>query len=452
LFLVPWLPEWLLRRNNPCHLHLSPLPPPSCAALQRVYRNEPLHPLPPALVQSHVEAFSTSGALTAGISYHRAFLRGLWRFGRPVPVPHRVLVLWAGKDKYARPHMAEPPPALVPNTQVVHFPDLTYWMMWDDPNQHRSGAAEMRVKRQREVRRHVRFYRTSCGFREPFKAVADGTFLHHVMRLRLSPLATSLPKLLGFPTRVYITRCILAELQRLGDAFKDTRFAARQLEVARCTHEGDGAVTAFSASNSSWRLLRILKNQLVAAPGGNQLVAAPGGNQLVAAPGGNQLVAAPGGNQLVAAPGGNQLVAAPGGNQLVAAPGGNQLVAAPGGNQLVAAPGGNQLVAAPGGNQLVAAPGGNQLVAAPGGNQLVAAPGGNQLVAAPGGNHHHFLPLTPLPLPLLGPLSRCTHEGDGAVTASECIQHLVAGGNHQHFFVASQDIELKKLLKKFRSF
>ncbi|CAI5522796.1 unnamed protein product [Closterium sp. Naga37s-1] len=102
----------------------------------------------------------------------------------------------------------------------------------------------MRVKRQREVRRHVRFYRTSCGFREPFKAVCDGTFLHHVTRLRLSPLATSLPKLLGFPTRVYITRCILAELQRLGDAFKDTRFAARQLEVARCSHEGDEAVTA----------------------------------------------------------------------------------------------------------------------------------------------------------------------------------------------------------------
>ncbi|CAI5991642.1 unnamed protein product, partial [Closterium sp. NIES-65] len=208
-----------------------------CAALKRVYRDEPLSPLPPALLHSHVEAFSTNGALTAGISYHRAFLRGLWRFGRPVPVPHRVLVLWAGKDKYARPHMAQPPPALVPNAQVVHFPELTYWM-------HRSRAAEMRVKRQREVRRHVRFYRTSCGFREPFKAVADGTFLHHVTRLRLSPLATSLPKLLGFPTRVYITRCILAELQRLGDAFKDTRFAARQLEVARCTHEGDEAVTA----------------------------------------------------------------------------------------------------------------------------------------------------------------------------------------------------------------
>ncbi|CAI7838665.1 unnamed protein product [Closterium sp. NIES-53] len=279
LFLVPLLPEWLLRRNN-------------CAALQRVYHDEPLQPLSPALVHSHVEAFSTNGALTAGISYHRAFLRGLWRFGRPVPVPHRVLVLWAGKDKYARPHMAQPPPALVPNAQVVHFPELTYWMMWDDPNQvndslisflsskvtvratlfgrddppdnppdnptddlhggspddasgdQRRRRAEMRVKRQREVRRHVRFYRTSCGFREPFKAVADGTFLHHVTRLRLSPLATSLPKLLGFPTRVYITRCILAELQRLGDAFKDTRFAARQLEVARCSHEGEEAVTA----------------------------------------------------------------------------------------------------------------------------------------------------------------------------------------------------------------
>ncbi|CAI5986961.1 unnamed protein product [Closterium sp. NIES-65] len=213
----------------PCLIHRTPplstfLPPPQlCAALKRVYRDEPLSPLPPALLHSHVEAFSTNGALTAGISYHRAFLRGLWRFGRPVPVPHRVLVLWAGKDKYARPHMAQPPPALVPNAQVVHFPE------------HRSRAAEMRVKRQREVRRHVRFYRTSCGFREPFKAVADGTFLHHVTRLRLSPLATSLPKLLGFPTRVHSGRAtalggrvlrrlkrraggILAELQRRGDA------------------------------------------------------------------------------------------------------------------------------------------------------------------------------------------------------------------------------------------
>ncbi|CAI5948820.1 unnamed protein product [Closterium sp. NIES-64] len=47
-------------------------------------------------------------------------------------------------------------------------------------------------------------------------------------------------------------------------------------------------------------------------------------------------------------------------------------------------------------------------------------------------------------------VARCTHEGDEAVTASECIQHLVAGGNQQHFFVASQDIEFKKLLKKVR--
>ncbi|GJP46041.1 hypothetical protein CLOM_g5382 [Closterium sp. NIES-68] len=102
----------------------------------------------------------------------------------------------------------------------------------------------MRVKRQREVRRHVRFYRTCCGFREPFKVVCDGTFLHHVTRLKLSPPAASLPKLLGFPTRVHITRCILAELQRLGDGFKDTRFAARQLEIAKCNHEANQSVTA----------------------------------------------------------------------------------------------------------------------------------------------------------------------------------------------------------------
>ena len=64
----------------------------------------------------------------------------------------------------------------------------------------------MRVKRQKINRRTARFYKTCCGFREPFKVLCDGTFLHYLLAHKTGPPADQLSRLLFAPARPFTTR------------------------------------------------------------------------------------------------------------------------------------------------------------------------------------------------------------------------------------------------------
>lgn len=66
----------------------------------------------------------------------------------------------------------------------------------------------MRVKKQKQLRRHVSFYKTCFGFREPFKVLCDGTFVHHNLAQRLGALPDSLSTLLGAPAKPIVSRYI----------------------------------------------------------------------------------------------------------------------------------------------------------------------------------------------------------------------------------------------------
>lgn len=46
-----------------------------------------------------------------------------------------------------------------------------------------------------------------------------------------------LSRLLFGPTRSFITRCVIAELKKLGESFSETLAAARKLDSAKCNHE-----------------------------------------------------------------------------------------------------------------------------------------------------------------------------------------------------------------------
>ncbi|KAK4401555.1 hypothetical protein Sango_0896200 [Sesamum angolense] len=95
----------------------------------------------------------------------------------------------------------------------------------------------MRVKKQKRHRRAVRFYTACFGFREPFKILCDGTFVHHLLANRITPADTALANTLGAPVKIFTTRCVLAELRSLGDSYSDSLNAARNLIAARCDHE-----------------------------------------------------------------------------------------------------------------------------------------------------------------------------------------------------------------------
>lgn len=95
----------------------------------------------------------------------------------------------------------------------------------------------MRVKKQKTNRRTIRFYKTCCGFREPFKVLCDGTFLHYLLTHKMGAPADPLSRLLSASCRPFTTRCVIAELKNLGDSFSGTVSVARKLDAAKCDHE-----------------------------------------------------------------------------------------------------------------------------------------------------------------------------------------------------------------------
>ncbi|KAH0925411.1 hypothetical protein HID58_017667 [Brassica napus] len=95
----------------------------------------------------------------------------------------------------------------------------------------------MRVKRQKKNRRTARFFTVCFGFRQPFKVLCDGTFVHHLVSKEITPADTVVSELLGGPVKLFTTRCVLAELQKLGKDYSESLEAAQMLSTATCEHE-----------------------------------------------------------------------------------------------------------------------------------------------------------------------------------------------------------------------
>ena len=71
-------------------------------------------------IEDYVQAISRPGALTAGINYYRALLRGgpwgLRQVLRRIDAP--VLVIWGEHDPYLGVELAAPDPTWVPHARV----------------------------------------------------------------------------------------------------------------------------------------------------------------------------------------------------------------------------------------------------------------------------------------------------------------------------------------------
>ncbi|KAF3789635.1 rRNA-processing UTP23-like protein [Nymphaea thermarum] len=94
----------------------------------------------------------------------------------------------------------------------------------------------MRLKKHKRNRKVVRFYSTRYGFREPFKVLCDGTFLHHLVLNKLGSPQEVLSSLLSARTMLFTTRCIISELKRLGESFSESLKGALSLTITKCEH------------------------------------------------------------------------------------------------------------------------------------------------------------------------------------------------------------------------
>ncbi|RLN35640.1 hypothetical protein C2845_PM03G04440 [Panicum miliaceum] len=97
----------------------------------------------------------------------------------------------------------------------------------------------MRVKKRSKHRKAVKFYSTCFGFREPYKVLIDGTFVHHLNTQRLLPADEALRDLLSASRTpaLFTSKCIVAELRRLGKSHAESFDAAQLLATAKCEHD-----------------------------------------------------------------------------------------------------------------------------------------------------------------------------------------------------------------------
>lgn len=95
----------------------------------------------------------------------------------------------------------------------------------------------MRRKKHKQTRRAVRYYKVHYGFREPFKILLDGNFIHATHEANLKSLQDHIPKLLGGPCKLFVTTCVVKELKSLGKEFQPTVAAAKQYQLHKCGHE-----------------------------------------------------------------------------------------------------------------------------------------------------------------------------------------------------------------------
>ena len=88
----------------------------------------------------------------------------------------------------------------------------------------------MRIKRHKAVRKTLRFFHVNFGFREPYKVLVDGNFVHAVVASGNGDVEATLSKLLMGNVRAFTTRHTLHELQGMGREYRATLEGARRLE------------------------------------------------------------------------------------------------------------------------------------------------------------------------------------------------------------------------------
>lgn len=95
------------------------------------------------------------------------------------------------------------------------------------------------MKKRSKNRKAVKFYATCFGFREPYKVLIDGTFVHHLLTQRLLPADEALRDLLSASRTpaLFTSKCINAELRRLGKSHAESFDNAQLLTTTKCEHD-----------------------------------------------------------------------------------------------------------------------------------------------------------------------------------------------------------------------
>lgn len=107
----------------------------------------------------------------------------------------------------------------------------------------------MRIKRHKAVRKTLKFFQVNFGFREPYKVLVDGNFIHAVLSTGNGDVEGTLSKLLMANVRAFTTRFTLHELQGMGREYRATLESARRLERHKSSNDQGAQSAAESIKN-----------------------------------------------------------------------------------------------------------------------------------------------------------------------------------------------------------
>jgi epoxide hydrolase 4 len=113
-FQLPWLPERVLAARD-------------LALLRRVWRRGPARD--PETLRQFVDAFSTPGALTPPLQYYRGAMSRPRLPVRPIQMP--TLVLWADRDRFLVPTLANGLGRWVEDLRLERFARGGHWLHHD---------------------------------------------------------------------------------------------------------------------------------------------------------------------------------------------------------------------------------------------------------------------------------------------------------------------------------
>jgi pimeloyl-ACP methyl ester carboxylesterase len=118
LFQLPWLPEWLLSRND-------------FAFVRRSLADDGLSP---TIIDDLISGIRPAGALRAAIDWYRATFRdGVMKRIVPAKVQIPTLVIWGDRERHFDPELAEPPADWVAAARVAHVPEGSHWVHHSAP-------------------------------------------------------------------------------------------------------------------------------------------------------------------------------------------------------------------------------------------------------------------------------------------------------------------------------
>lgn len=96
----------------------------------------------------------------------------------------------------------------------------------------------MKIKRQKQAKKNISFYKYNFSFREPFQILVDGTFCQAALKNKIQ-IKEQMPKYLMGEVQLCTTNCALRELESLGKELYGAKLILQRYQVRKCAHFKD---------------------------------------------------------------------------------------------------------------------------------------------------------------------------------------------------------------------